>query len=124
MKYEGFFERIKAWVIENNTTIEALLRNATGRRITASVYHGWKQRNKLPSGEFCYDIAHYMGVTTDWLISGEDTDARVTKWAGLIRKLESLPSSALEILMVQIDAVAKIGKIDSAEAEFNSKDSD
>ena len=123
MKYSGFFDRIKSWVIENNTTIEALLRGATDRRITASVYHGWKQRDKLPSGEFCYDIAHYMGVTTDWLISGEDPVANMSKWTGLIKKLESLPTSALEILMVQIDAVTKIGKIETDKEEFNSKDS-
>ena len=74
MEYSDFFIRIKLWVKEHNITIETLLNEATDGQVTKAVYQGWKKRRNIPSGEFCYKIAKYMNVSTDWLISGKDND--------------------------------------------------
>ncbi len=95
MKYFDFFDRIKQYARENNTTIEALLSNALDKRISLSVYHGWKERANLPSGEYCYDLAQYMGVTCDWLISGKENTGNgnaeyLHKYAAHLQNMEKL----------------------------------
>lgn len=108
MEYFDFFTRIKEWVVANNTTIEALISSATDKKVSKNVFYGWKRRSSLPSGEFCYQLARYMGVTTDWLISGNDTTANSTragKYDELVRKIDCLTPEAISLLESQIDVM-------------------
>ena len=104
MEYYDFFTRIKLWVKEHNTTIEALLAGATDGQVTNAVYQGWKKRQNIPSGEFCYKLAKYMNVSTDWLISGTDPSSRLEK---LLGDLDSLDSNSLHIVELIIHSLAE-----------------
>lgn len=84
MKYFEFFDRVKAWVKEHNTTIEALLKDATDGKVTKGVYQGWRTRETLPSGEYCYDLAKKMGVSCNWLISGKDFEKEIPEKNGFV----------------------------------------
>lgn len=107
MEYFDFFTRIKEWVVANNTTIEALLSNATNKKVSKNVFYGWKRRASLPSGEFCYQLAKYMGVSTGWLISGnnETANSENTKYDELVRKIDCLTPEAISLLDSQIDGM-------------------
>ena len=109
MEYFDFFTRIKQWVKEHNTTIEALLASATDNQVTNAVYQGWKKRQNIPSGEFCYKLARYMNVSTDWLISGQEPDS---SFDSLIRDLEMLDTESIQSVRILVKklADAKRGK--------------
>jgi hypothetical protein len=34
----------------------------------------WKTRNNIPSADTAIKIAHFLGVSVEWLITGEDPD--------------------------------------------------
>ena len=136
MKYFEFFDRIKAWAKENNTTIEAVVSNATDKNLTVGVYHGWKLRESLPSGEYCYDIAQYMGVTCDWLISGKEpktlpaplpeiqfgegrTDFVSRRISDIVSNLERLDDRSLHLASVYIQALSDAATVHSANVNKN-----
>lgn len=110
MKYYDFFERIKFWVKDNNTTIESLLNSALEKKVALSVYHGWKERANLPSGEICYDIAQYMGVSCDWLISGHDFSGEsgdlMAKYSTIFVDFDKLTPSEQKVIAQLINTLA------------------
>ena len=71
-KNNNFFGRVKAWCKENHTTIKALMQDASGGEWTDNVYFGWKHQNQLPKGENIARLARFMGVSCDYLITGEE----------------------------------------------------
>ena len=107
MRYDGFFDRIKAWSKKQNETIEGLISSATGRKITNDMYQGWRRCKNLPSGEFCYEIAQYMGVSTDWLISGIEKNPLSLKYADVLIDLEDMDALTLENARLMISTLAE-----------------
>ncbi|MBR4436782.1 MAG: helix-turn-helix transcriptional regulator [Spirochaetales bacterium] len=103
MEFFDFFARIKLWVKEHNTTIEALLSGATGNQVTKAVYQGWKKRKNIPSGEFCYKLAKYMNVSTDWLISGIEP---ASSSEHILKDLETLDPHDFHVLEFVIHNMA------------------
>ena len=108
MEYSDFFIRIKLWVKEHNITIETLLNEATDGQVTKAVYQGWKKRRNIPSGEFCYKIAKYMNVSTDWLISGKDNDddtlfKMFDKIKRLDKKEQFVLGKLIDVLIIEKD---------------------
>ena len=103
MEYYDFFTRIKLWVKEHNTTIEALLAGATDGQVINAVYQGWKKRQNIPSGEFCYKLARYMHVSTDWLISGQEPDNSLDS---IIRDLEMLDAESIQSVRILVKKLA------------------
>lgn len=67
-----FFERVKSWCKGNNTTIKALMQDASGGDWTEDTYSGWKSGKTLPKADNVARLAAYMGVSCDWLITGEE----------------------------------------------------
>lgn len=106
MRYEEFFDRIKDWAKNHNETIEGVVVSATRKKITKDVYQGWRKRQTIPSGEFCYEIAQYMGVTTDWLISGTERLPLLSKYADVLSDLEEMDVPTLENARLMISSLA------------------
>lgn len=67
-----FFSRVKAWCKENDITIEALMRDASNGEWGKDVYQGWRKVKTLPKADNVARLAAYMGVSCDWLITGEE----------------------------------------------------
>lgn len=107
MRYSAFFDRIKEYAKFQNKTIEAVVSDATNGKISKDVYQGWRRRETLPSGEFCYDIAQSMGVTTDWLISGQDKSPLLIKYADVISNLEEMDLQTLENARIMLASLAE-----------------
>ncbi len=61
---------------------------------TQDTYYGWKSATSLPKGENIFALAHYMGVSCDWLISGitPGTGAENGKKSSLTEKYRDLLS--------------------------------
>ena len=70
---KDFFGRVKAWCKEHKTTIEALMQDASGGEWTKAVYFGWRKGDSLPKGENIARLARFMGVSCDYLITGEES---------------------------------------------------
>ncbi len=99
--HNDFFNRIKTWAKQNNTTIEAIMSGSSDGKWTQDVYYGWRHSNGLPKGENIFALAQYMGVSCDWLISGKDNladsaDARLqllARYGDFLRDFEALDES-------------------------------
>ena len=99
--HDNFFERIKSWVKQNNTTIEFLMKAASNGEWNQATYYGWRKLDVLPKGENIFALAQYMGVSCDWLISGKDNladsaDARLqllARYGDFLRDFETLDES-------------------------------
>lgn len=107
MRYEQFFDRIKEWAKNHNETIEGVIISATDKKVTKDVYQGWRKRQTIPSGEYCYDIAQYMGVSTDWLISGKERLPLLAKYADILSDLESMDEMTRDNARVMITSLAE-----------------
>ena len=107
MKYSEFFDRIKEWARIHNQTIEGVVSLATDKEITKGVYQGWRKRQTLPSGEYCYKIAQYMGVSTDWLISGTERMPLLAKYADILRDLEDMDKATRDNARVMVSSLAE-----------------
>ena len=70
---KDFFGRVKAWCKEHKTTIKALMRDSSGGEWTKDVYTGWQSGKSLPKGENIARLARFMGVSCDYLITGEES---------------------------------------------------
>ncbi len=71
-KNKDFFGRVKAWCKEHKTTIEALMQDASGGEWNKDTYFSWRRGNSLPKGENIARLARFMGVSCDYLITGEE----------------------------------------------------
>ena len=69
---KDFFGRVKAWCKEHKTTIETLMQDASDGEWNEATYFGWRKVNSLPKGENIARLAAYMGVSCDYLITGEE----------------------------------------------------
>ena len=70
------------------------------------MYQGWRRCKTLPSGEFCYEIAQYMGVSTDWLISGVEKNPLSSKYAEVLFDLEDMDALTAENARWMISSLA------------------
>lgn len=61
----------------------------------------------MPSGEFCYEIAQYMGVSTDWLISGTERMPLLSKYADFLHDLEEMDEATRENARVMVSSLAE-----------------
>lgn len=116
MKYEFFFERIKEWAKKHNETIEGVVSLALGKKITNNVYQGWRKCQTIPSGEYCYELAQYMNVSTDWLISGTEKNPLSLKYADVLSDLEDMDDPTLENARLMIASLAENCRKKSAKA--------
>lgn len=90
---KDFFSRVKSWCRENNTTIKALMADSSGGEWTEDTYSGWRSGNSLPKGENIARLARFMGVSCDWLITGEEENGLTEREEGLLRLYNRLDDS-------------------------------
>ena len=69
-----FFSRVREVTKLRGTTIEQMMNSITHGN-TASprdVYNGWRRRNILPRADTAVEIAKYLNVTVEYLVTGKD----------------------------------------------------
>ena len=92
---KDFFGRVKAWCKEHKTTIKALMQDSSGGEWTEFVFYGWRKGSSLPNGENIARLARFMGVSCDYLITGEEYDPPVSdKALEVARKYDSLSAGS------------------------------
>ena len=96
-----FWERVKAAIKSQNTTQEWL---ASKIGITQSALSSSISRNQMPSVERAAQIARALGVTTEYLVTGEDPQQPPEKIRALVKILEQLPEADQE----EILAIARL----------------
>lgn len=65
-----FFERVKALARQNNTTIEVV---AAAAGLTRNSYNSYRAKGNLPRADEAVMIAKALGVTVEYLVTGEST---------------------------------------------------
>ena len=89
--HDDSFNRIKNWCKRHELTIETLMINVSKEKWTKDVYQGWKRADGLPKGENILLLAHAMGVSCDWLITGKEFAPEVSSSAmEVARKYDAL----------------------------------
>jgi len=58
--------------------------------IPAQTISNWKTRDAAPKAQEVYDIAEYLGVSTDWLLTGKEANGISPEEAEILRKYKSL----------------------------------
>ena len=58
--------------------------------LKASTYYSWLDRDSYPSSEYIKPIADFLGVSTNYLLSGEEDsyymDPTTKEWANLLKE--------------------------------------
>ena len=67
----GILERIQLQLSQKHLKVAKMLR-ACG--LKTSTYYSWTDRDSYPSSEYIKPIADFLGVSTDYLLSGEEDD--------------------------------------------------
>lgn len=92
---KDFFSRVKSWCKENRTTIKALMADCSGGEWNKDTYFGWRSGNSLPKGENIARLARFMGVSCDWLITGEEENGLTEREEEAVRMCQRLSSANL-----------------------------
>lgn len=79
-------DRVKAALAEQHKTEAGL---AKALEITAQAVSNWSQRGTLPPRQV-KNIASYLGVTTDWLLTGDNSDKSVPPKGSKVNAWDSL----------------------------------
>jgi transcriptional regulator with XRE-family HTH domain len=97
-----FFQRIKAGVKSKNTTIESFLDTVFHGEVSRDSYNGWKKRQGLPRADYVIKIAAALGVTVEYLVTGESPEGLPPETLSLARKIAALPSEDREEILALI----------------------
>lgn len=73
MDTNSFYERVKSLCKERKTTIEAVV-NAAG--LTINSYNSYRRHNNLPRLDEGVIIAQALGVSVEYLVTGQDSDEK------------------------------------------------
>ena len=90
------FDRVKELAKNKGTTIECVLNSAGG--IPLNTYNGWRKRKILPRGDECLAIAHELGVSVEYLLTGEDAPSYQCKEAQAVEKSPELQALVRAIM--------------------------
>ena len=73
-----FFDRIKELAKAQGTTIEQVMKKALGTSNSRDTYNGWRRRKLIPRGNVCLQLAQALGVSVDYLLTGNDANIDFT----------------------------------------------
>lgn len=73
--------------------------------IPTQTISNWKTRDAAPKAQELYDIANYLGVSTDWLITGKEADGLSEEEADLVRKYRTLDARDRNAVAVLLNAL-------------------
>jgi transcriptional regulator with XRE-family HTH domain len=101
-----FWGRVKEEIKRQNTTQEWVSGKAG---IILGTMHGWISKGRLPDVQDAQAIAHVLGVTVEYLVTGADsTDPWIREHRQLIDDLKILPPDKLEEQEAALHAIADL----------------
>ena len=71
MKIAPFWKRIKALIKEKHITQAEAARIS---HMSVNTLKAWMSRGTIPSLDVAYNLARYLGVSIEYLITGKETD--------------------------------------------------
>ena len=99
----NFFDRVRIEVKQNNTTIEDLLASVFNEEVSRSTYNTWKRRGTLPRANQAVSIANALGVTVEYLVTGQDSSGFPERIRRLAKKMMALSESDLSAIEAMVD---------------------
>lgn len=97
---EYFIDRLEKVLKDKGISKTELAEKNGIRRPTIS---DWKKNGAVPSGDVCLKIARYLGVSAEWLISGEETKdyipAEEKKLLSMLRELTPEQRHTIDVLL-------------------------
>lgn len=97
---EYFIDRLEKVLKDKGISKTELAEKNGIRRPTIS---DWKKNGAVPSGDVCLKIARYLGVSAEWLISGEETKdyipAEEKKRLSMLRELTPEQRHTIDVLL-------------------------
>ena len=75
--------------------------------IKRSTYYDRQKKNSFPPVETVARLAEVMGVSCDYLITGQDRDLRVNKYNDVLDNLDDMDLQSLENARVMIASLAE-----------------
>ncbi len=97
---EYFIDRLEKVLKDKGISKTELAEKNGIRRPTIS---DWKKNGAVPSGDVCLKIAKYLGVSAEWLISGEETKdcipAEEKKRLAMLRELTPEQRHTIDVLL-------------------------
>lgn len=68
---DGFFERVQSLAKSKKISIDNLMKEALGEKSNRDFYNGLKRRGICPRADAAVKIAKVLGVTVEYLVTGE-----------------------------------------------------
>lgn len=73
--------------------------------ITVTSLSDWSRRNTVPAADVLYNIAQFLDVSMEWLLTGEDADGLTPDKRDLLRKFEILDDRDRAAVVQLIDTM-------------------
>jgi transcriptional regulator with XRE-family HTH domain len=104
--------RIDALLNHRGQTRKALVAIGVVKSVTS--FTDWLQRDTVPRADVALAIANYLGVSVEWLITGEDDEGLTLEDRNLLVKYNSLDERGRYEVNALLDAKLKgiIGDLD------------
>jgi transcriptional regulator with XRE-family HTH domain len=103
---EYFIDRLEKVLKDKGISKTELAEKNGIRRPTIS---DWKKNGAVPSGDVCLKIARYLGVSAEWLISGEETKdyipAEEKKRLSMLRELTPEQRHTIDVLLNDFERI-------------------
>lgn len=103
---EYFIDRLEKVLKDKGISKTELAEKNGIRRPTIS---DWKKNGAVPSGDVCLKIAKYLGVSAEWLISGEETKdyipAEEKKRLSMLRELTPEQRHTIDVLLNDFERI-------------------
>lgn len=100
-----FWERLKVEIKRNNTTQEWI---ATKIDVLPQTFRRWSSAKSIPSADKVFEISNLLGVTVEFLISGQDsTDPWIRENREFIAACKRLNPDQFEAIKTTVQTLAK-----------------
>lgn len=95
---------VKKLASQQGITIEEVLNKSLGPN-SVDTYYGWKRRGSFPRIDAAYSIAKVLGVSVDYLISGENNDIMPERYKKIISMLDNFNDTEIKQLEIMLDTM-------------------
>lgn len=109
------YERIGNLCKLNGTTIDKMMTEISSKDVKSprDMYNGWRRRNSYPRADEAVRIAQNLGVTVEYLVTGEDSEigkdfyCKYKSYENLLEYLPKLNNSDLKVIENAMKSMAK-----------------
>lgn len=109
------FERIGSLCKLNGTSINAMMNSIAPEdaKSPRDMYNGWRRRSTYPRADEAVKIANYLGVTVEYLVTGNDPEigndfyCKYKNYENLIQYFPKLNNSDLKVIENALKSMAK-----------------